>query len=169
MSPEGAILRPFRENVTDICAEPDWRTESPKCHDQLSSSIVSSTLYSFQPSLERCCQTGKRVAKKNMVCDVAMLAVLRKYFCEKRKHSDGNSNRSFKLKPRKQLIKLWVKIDKCTATCPKYFEKCCSEHKDFLKHTKKCQMKPKRQRRQCKQKVKKLFLNIYQGNLLGRF
>ncbi|XP_059165878.1 uncharacterized protein LOC131948319 [Physella acuta] len=107
---------------------------------------------SFQPSEERCCQIGLRVAKKKMSCDITMLALLRKY-----ERDNESANRPVKLKKRGRLDKLSDKISRCSAKFPKHFNKCCTKKQDFIKHMKACGFKPPQQRWKCKQMIRKKY------------
>ncbi|XP_005112613.1 uncharacterized protein LOC101845821 [Aplysia californica] len=148
----GAILRPYRQNVL---ARAKMRPTTFGPRDPRRFKMQSLATIGFQPTPRRCCHIGERVAKKKKICDITVLAVVRKY--ERDKYSPVVSNRSAKHFKRSRLSKLSEKVSKCSAVYPNHFVKCCKYKKEFYNHLRKCHTKPRRQRRRCKKNVRRRY------------
>ncbi|BFZ03087.1 hypothetical protein BsWGS_06126 [Bradybaena similaris] len=156
---ECVVLRDFRQQnrleESNTSLKTTGRTDENHRPNHLPSPVFSKPSNNFTPTFQRCCQIGKRVAKKKMVCDITTLAVIRKY--ERQTSCPHCSKKPVKHLLRGRQNKLSEKISKCSAKHPRDFVKCCKEQEDFSKHMKKCELKSKRQKRRCKQLVKKKY------------
>ncbi|CAL1534221.1 unnamed protein product, partial [Lymnaea stagnalis] len=135
---DGVIIRPFRVNQS---LTETTKPQPPDPIDNAVYPIFSASTSRFQPTGKRCCDIGQRVAKKKMACDIALLAVIRKF--QRQKYSVQLSNRTLNSNQTVHKSKLSEKISKCSAAFPREFVKCCRGQEEFFKQRKKCLLKPK--------------------------
>ena len=110
----------------------------------------------FRPTTARCCKIGYKVAKRKLSCDVRVLEVVRKYNDLQR--AKMRYNRPRKIKASKISAKLSNKLGKCSASFPRFFEKCCLYREKYYKSLAKCKKRsPRRERRRCRQATRRRY------------
>ncbi|XP_076458866.1 uncharacterized protein LOC143292459 [Babylonia areolata] len=116
----------------------------------------------FRATHTRCCKIGEKVAKRKLACDVEMLKKYRQFTDMER--AKLMYNRPSKFFHSKISAKLSTKLRKCSASFPKYFEKCCKYRRRFYKSMAKCKQRQGKERRKCRQSVR----SRYQSPSSGR-
>ena len=114
----------------------------------------------FRPTSARCCNIGRKVAKRELSCDMRVLEVVVQYNYLQRAKMKYNRPREIrppKARPSKIPAKLSPKLRKCLAGYPKYFEKCCKYREQFYRSMDKCKRKKGAGRRKCRQSIRKRF------------